>query len=115
MTIVTPSKWLAELVASSFLSKYPIEVAHNTIDLDIFRPRSNGEVSSVKEKYGLDSRNIILGVASPWSKRKGLSDFYTLADRLDRSKYSIVLVGLSAKQMRRCRQRSSVFHEPTLR
>lgn len=57
------------------LSKYPIEVAHNTIDLDIFRPRSNGEVSSVKEKYGLDSRNIILGVASPWSKRKGLSDF----------------------------------------
>lgn len=100
MTIVTPSKWLAELVASSFLSKYPIEVAHNTIDLDIFRPRSNGEVSSVKEKYGLDSRNIILGVASPWSKRKGLSDFYTLADRLDRSKYSIVLVGLSAKQMR---------------
>ena len=100
LTIVTPSKWLAELVASSFLSKYPIEVAHNTIDLDIFRPRSNGEVSSVKEKYGLDSRNIILGVASPWSKRKGLSDFYTLADRLDRSKYSIVLVGLSAKQMR---------------
>lgn len=100
LTIVTPSKWLAELVASSFLSKYPIEVAHNTIDLDIFRPRSNSEVSSVKEKYGLDSRNIILGVASPWSKRKGLSDFYTLADRLDRSKYSIVLVGLSAKQMR---------------
>ena len=31
---------------------------------------------------------------------RGLSDFYALADKLDCSKYSIVLVGLSAKQMR---------------
>ena len=101
MTIITPSKWLAGLVASSYLSKYPIEVVHNTIDLNVFKPRSNSEVFSVKEKYGLDSRKIILGVASPWSKRKGLSDFYALADKLDCSKYSIVLVGLSAKQMRK--------------
>ena len=100
VTIITPSKWLAGLVASSFLSKYSIKVVHNTIDLDIFKPRSDSEIFSVKEKYGLDSRKIILGVASPWSKRKGLSDFYTLADRLDCSRYSIVLVGLSAKQMR---------------
>ena len=101
MTIITPSKWLAGLVASSYLSKYPIEVVHNTIDLNVFKPRSNSEVFSVKEKYGLDSRKMILGVASPWSKRKGLSDFYALADKLDCSKYSIVLVGLSAKQMRK--------------
>lgn len=100
MTIITPSKWLAGLVASSYLSKYPIEVVHNTIDLNVFKPRSNSEVFSVKEKYGLDSRKIILGVASPWSKRKGLSDFYALADMLDCSEYSIVLVGLSAKQMK---------------
>ena len=100
MTIITPSKWLAGLVACSYLSKYPIEVVHNTIDLNVFKPRSNSEVFSVKEKYGLDSRKIILGVASPWSKRKGLSDFFALADKLDKSGYSIVLVGLSAKQMR---------------
>lgn len=100
MTIITPSKWLAGLVACSYLSKYPIEVVHNTIDLNVFKPRSNSEVFSVKEKYGLDSRKIILGVASPWSKRKGLSDFFALADKLDKSEYSIVLVGLSAKQMR---------------
>lgn len=101
MTIITPSKWLAGLVASSYLSKYPIEVVHNTIDLNVFKPRSNSEVFSVKEKYDLDSRKIILGVASPWSKRKGLSDFFALADKLDKSEYSIVLVGLSARQMRR--------------
>lgn len=97
MTIITLSKWLAGLVACSYLSKYPIEVVHNTIDLNVFKPRSNSEVFIVKEKYGLDSKKIILGVASPWSKRKGLSDFFALADKLDKSEYSIVLVGLSAK------------------
>lgn len=92
MTIITPSKWLAGLVACSYLSKYPIEVVHNTIDLNVFKPRSNSEVFSVKEKYGLDSRKIILGVASPWSKRKGLSDFLPL--RISLTSPSILLFWL---------------------
>ena len=35
MTIVTPSKWLANLVKESFLGKYPVEVINNGIDLDL--------------------------------------------------------------------------------
>ena len=31
MTIVTPSKWLANLVKESFLGKYPVEVINNGI------------------------------------------------------------------------------------
>lgn len=38
LTIVTPSCWLASLVKESFLSSYPIEVIHNGIDLNVFRP-----------------------------------------------------------------------------
>ena len=40
MTIVTPSKWLAELVRKSYLKEYPVKVINNGIDLDIFKPTS---------------------------------------------------------------------------
>ena len=43
---------------------------------------------------------MILGVASPWTERKGLGDFVRLAGELDSDRYAIVLVGLSAKQIK---------------
>ena len=43
---------------------------------------------------------MVLGVASPWTERKGLGDFVRLAGELDSDKYAIVLVGLSEKQIR---------------
>lgn len=42
---------------------------------------------------------MVLGVATPWSERKGLPDFIRLAAELDSEKFAIVLVGLSDKQM----------------
>ena len=42
---------------------------------------------------------IVLGVANVWDERKGLDDFYRLAQMLD-ERYAIVLVGLSKKQMK---------------
>ena len=38
MTIITPSKWLSNLVKKSFLGKYPVDVINNGIDLDVFKP-----------------------------------------------------------------------------
>ena len=38
MTLVTPSKWLADLAKQSFLKDYPIQVINNGIDLSIFKP-----------------------------------------------------------------------------
>lgn len=96
MKLITPSKWLANLVAESFLSKYPVEVRHNTIDTSVFKPTS----SDFRERYGIGDRFMILGVASPWTERKGLSDFVRLAGELDSEKYAIVLVGLSEKQVK---------------
>ena len=43
---------------------------------------------------------MILGVASPWTERKGLADFVRLAGELDSEKCVIVLVGLSEKQVK---------------
>jgi glycosyltransferase involved in cell wall biosynthesis len=41
MRIVTPSQWLAGLVRQSFLSKYPVQVVHNGVDLSVFKPVSD--------------------------------------------------------------------------
>ena len=96
MKLITPSKWLADLVGESFLSRYSVEVRNNTIDTTVFKPTP----SDFRERYGIGNRFMILGVASPWTERKGLRDFVRLAGDLDSSKYAIVLVGLSEKQIK---------------
>lgn len=96
MKLITPSQWLANLVGESFLKGYPVEVRHNTIDIDVFKPSP----SNFRERYNIGDRFMILGVASPWTERKGLADFVRLAGELDSGKFSIVLVGLSEKQIK---------------
>ena len=96
MTLITPSQWLADLVGQSFLESYPIEVVHNTVDVNIFKPTP----SDFRERYGIGDRFMVLGVASPWTVRKGLADFMRLAGDLGSERYLIVLVGLSPKQIK---------------
>lgn len=95
LIIVTPSEWLANLVKESFLNDKIVKVIHNGIDTDIFFPCPT---NIYKEKYGIKSK-IILGVATPWSERKGLKDFIKLSRKLNKE-YSIFLVGLSKKQIK---------------
>ena len=78
------------------MKNYPVEVRHNTIDTDVFKPTP----SDFRKRYGIGDRFMILGVASPWTERKGLSDFVRLAGDLDMDKYAIVLVGLNKKQIK---------------
>ena len=95
MTLITPSQWLADLVGESFLKDYPVEVRHNVIDTDVFKPTP----SDFRERYGIGDRFMVLGVASPWTKRKGLPDFVRLAEKLDSDKFVVALVGLSDRQL----------------
>lgn len=94
MTLVTPSNWLANLVRDSYLFKYPIEVQYNKVDNTIFKPTQ----SDFREKYNLQDKKIVLGVATAWGERKGLNDFIELSKMLD-TNYKIVLVGLTKKQI----------------
>lgn len=94
MTLVTPSEWLAGLVKQSFLGKYPIKAIPNGIDLTAFKPTK----SNFREKYGLQNKKVILGVATAWSERKGLNEFKELANLLDED-YKVVLLGLNAEQI----------------
>ena len=96
VVFVTPSNWLADKVAESFLNKYLIKVINNGIDTDAF---VYGE-GNIREKYTLGDKKIVLGVASIWDKRKGFEDFVALSEYLA-DEYQIVLVGLSEKQIKK--------------
>lgn len=89
LTVVSPSRWLADLTKKSYLNKYPIEVINNGIDLETFKPSE----SDFREKYNLTDKKIILGVP------KGhISYFEELNKIIDHNKYKIVLVGLNSHE-----------------
>lgn len=91
LTVVTPSKWLADLVKQSYLKEYNTVVINNGVDTSKFKPTP----SKFREKYHLEHQIIVLGVAFDWSPRKGIDDFVKLAKELS-EEYTIVLVGISA-------------------
>ena len=88
LTIVTPSQWLAGLVKDSFLGDYPIKVINNGIDVQVFKPHNN----VLKQKYNIEQKYIVLGVASEWSDRKGLDVLIQLSKDLD-DNYQVIIIG----------------------
>ena len=90
LTIVTPSQWLSNEIANSYLGHYRRIVINNGIDLEVFKP-----TGAEKERHG---RFTILGVASVWDERKGLNDCIKLSALLCDDE-EIVLVGLSERQI----------------
>jgi putative colanic acid biosynthesis glycosyltransferase len=93
MTLITPSEWLSNLVKQSFLKEYPVRVINNGIDLNVFKPCD----SNFRNKHNLENKFIVLGVASGWSKRKGLTFFHQLSEHLSEN-YQIIVVGVTGKQ-----------------
>lgn len=98
LTLIPVSNWLEGFVRKSFLKDARIiETIHNGIDVNLFRPIKD---SAIREKYNIPKENkIVLGVAAPWSKRKGLEDFIQLAKKLN-DDFVIVLIGLSLGQLK---------------
>lgn len=95
MTVISVSHWLENHVKNSFLKDYPIEVVYNSVNREVFRPTTG----NLREMPALADKKIILGVASFWNEKKGLSDFIRLSKMLP-DNMRIVLVGLSKKQIK---------------
>jgi len=95
LTLVPVSNWLSEVLKESYLQHCPLNVIHNGINTDVFKPSTSRHFRS---KHGLEHKFLLLGVASVWSPRKGLKDFIELSKHLN-SDYQIVLVGLSREQI----------------
>lgn len=92
MTIVTPSKWLAELVRKSYLKEYPVKVINNGIDLEIFKPTPCDDMKG----GGNLNKFIVLFVSFGWSVYKGLDIIVELSKQLT-DRYQIVVVGSDDK------------------
>ncbi|MGE6312920.1 glycosyltransferase [Bacillus cereus] len=95
LTLVTPSRWLADLAKQSFLNEYPIKLINNGIDLETFKPT----ISNFRTGYNLENQFIILGVASVWSERKGYQYFIELSKRI-KADEKIILIGLTDTQIK---------------
>ena len=100
LTIVPVSEWIRGEMEQSFLKGYDMRVIHNGINLEVFNIYDTEEV---KNKYQLGGKHILLGVASIWSREKGLDDFIELAAMLNKDE-TLVLVGVDAVFQKRLPQ-----------
>lgn len=94
LTITPVSNWASGLIKQSFLGGYNVKTIYNGIDLKSFKPVST---ESLRSKYNLGSKKVLLGLATTWGERKGWSDYIALANRLDED-YKIVMIGVSKLQ-----------------
>ena len=94
--IIAHSQWLKGLIKKSFLGKHPIHMTPSAINLQEFKPTE----SDLRVRFNIESKKIILGCASIWSERKGLSDLLELNEKLNSDVYQLVLIGLSKKQIK---------------
>ncbi len=88
MTLVSPSRWLANLAAGTYLNQYEIRTIPNGIDLDVFKPTD----SELRKKYGLENKTILLSVAGVWAKNKGAEFLYILSKQMDEN-FAFVMIG----------------------
>ncbi len=82
LTIVTPSRWLANEAKKSLLfKKFDIRVIPNGIDSNLFRPYDK---NLMKEKFGFDKNDIVLmfGVMNHNDKRKGYKELLLALEKL---------------------------------
>lgn len=96
LTVVPVSEWIRSEMSRSFLRDCDFRVIPNGIDLGTFDIRESG---GIRERYGLGDRHILLGVASIWSREKGLDDFIRMSSLLADDE-CLVLVGIRPAQQR---------------
>lgn len=99
LTIAACSDWIADFARESYLKDKRILTIHNGVDMQIFRP---AEVSDgFKEFQAVSGGKFkIIAVSSPWYPAKGELDIYKLRTMLSEDEYEIIMVGLSADQMK---------------
>lgn len=90
--VITPvSSWLADQTKQSFLGQQKIHYIYNGVDTSVFTPLP---AKHIVDKYELQGKIVLLGVASAWSDGKGFSDYLSLRKKLT-DDYVIIMVGLS--------------------
>lgn len=96
LTVVSVSNWLNDIVGKSFMRKLSRKVIYNGVDVELFKPSSS---NNIREKFSIESKFLIFGLATTWSRRKGLDDFIKLSENIDENAI-IILVGLNKSQIK---------------
>mgnify|MGYP005850939931 CR=1 FL=1 len=94
LTLVTPARWLQNMIKNSILADKKCVVINNGIDLNAF----DYIPSSLKKDYGFDNKRLYLAVASVWTDNKGYSDLFKLVKKIDKDNEQIVVIGVNKKQ-----------------
>ena len=94
LTLVTPSRWLADLTRESFLKEYPVEVIYNGADTDVFHPLE----TDLKNRLGIAGKKMILAIAAKLAKRKGAEYLLQIPAKL-RDDEVLVMLGLTEGQV----------------
>ena len=92
LTVVPASYWMADFVKRSFLKDKRVEVIHNGVDLNVYKPLG-GKPSASRGKIR------IIAVSNIWNADKGEQDVYKLREMLPVDEYEITMVGLSSSQV----------------
>lgn len=100
LTIVPVSEWIREEMQHSFFRNNQFHVIHNGINTNIFNIYNPEQV---KQKYGLNGKHILLGVASIWSREKGFDDCIQMTDLLHPDEM-LVLVGVRPEQQKKLKK-----------
>lgn len=95
LIIVTPSNWLKGQIQKSFLKNSECITIPNGVDLSQFKPQE----SALRKSLRCEGKKLLLGVASVWTRNKGLDDFVQLREMLG-TEYVICLIGVTEKQIR---------------
>lgn len=92
LTVVSASEWLANIIRESYFKNCNIRVIPNGIDTEIYSPCNNSD--SLRKKYGLEGKFVIMASGTVWLPYKGIAD-YGLLRKVLPDDYAIIFVGLS--------------------
>lgn len=108
ITIVSPSRWLADVARNSVVTKdMDIRIIRTGVELSVFKPHDR---NGAKRELGVDPTKplILFGAASIRDSRKGFRYLPELVDRLNdqlgmRDKYNVLIVGANSADLSKLR------------
>lgn len=96
--LVTVSQWLTDELKESFLKDIESRTIYNGVDVESFKPSSDARQEQLRRKYNILGKFVAIGVASTWLPKKGLQDYFKLAQIIQKDT-QIVMIGLTKSQI----------------
>lgn len=98
LRVVTPSKWLADRAAQSFLKAHKISVIHNGIDTETFAPK---DVTELRKKHNIAAdEKVVLALAPDlMGDIKGGKYVMQLAEEMQEHNIRFIFVGVDEENL----------------